>query len=148
MIVGDSGSAPAALSLPHADGYGEQDKLTDGDDAPVVAGCPTLNVAHLIGETKTLAIDQALARSTAKLTVAAGSGAFLDVTVLHSFDSLFGGAKAAAKTGSNIRPSRLPSPARYETSVRPVASRASWNANAACLCVAPGRQSSQLIRLR
>src|SRR6266853_2510345 len=43
---------------------GEQDKLTDGDDAPVVAGGPTLNVAHLIGETKTLAVDQALARST------------------------------------------------------------------------------------
>src|SRR3954466_13293967 len=43
---------------------GEQDKLTDADDAPVVSGCPTLNVAHLIGEMETLAVDQALARST------------------------------------------------------------------------------------
>jgi len=29
---------------------GEQDKLTDADDAPVVSGCPTLNVADLIGD--------------------------------------------------------------------------------------------------
>jgi len=32
---------------------GEQDQLTDGDDAAVVVGGPALNIAHLIGETKT-----------------------------------------------------------------------------------------------
>src|ERR1700738_2626224 len=53
------------VEQPSIAGFGrEQNKLTDGDDAPVVAGCPTLNVAHFIGETKTLAIDQALDRST------------------------------------------------------------------------------------
>ena len=43
------------VEQPSVAGFGgEQDKLTDGDDAPVVAGCPTLNVAHLIGETELL----------------------------------------------------------------------------------------------
>ncbi len=44
---------------------GEQDQLTDGDDAAVVmSGCPALDIAHLIGETKTLALHDPLARST------------------------------------------------------------------------------------
>ena len=43
---------------------GEQDQLTDGDDALIVTGCPTLNVAHLFGETKAFAVEEALARST------------------------------------------------------------------------------------
>ena len=33
----------------------KRDQLTDGDDAAVVSGCPALNIAYLIGETKTLA---------------------------------------------------------------------------------------------
>ena len=43
---------------------GEQDQLTESDDAAVVVGCPALNIAHLIGEPKTLALDDPLARST------------------------------------------------------------------------------------
>ena len=43
---------------------GEQDQLTDSEDAAVVIGCPGLNIAHLIGETETLALDDRLARST------------------------------------------------------------------------------------
>jgi hypothetical protein len=43
---------------------GEQDQLTDSEDAAVVIGCPALNIAHLIGETETLALDDRLARST------------------------------------------------------------------------------------
>src|SRR3984893_15719710 len=53
------------VEQPSIAGFGrEQNKLTDGDDAPIVAGCPTLKVMHFIGETKTLAVVQALARST------------------------------------------------------------------------------------
>src|SRR6476646_6820645 len=43
---------------------GEQDQLTDGDDAAVVVGGAALNIAHLVGETKTLALDDPLARSS------------------------------------------------------------------------------------
>src|SRR4029077_9830131 len=43
---------------------GEQDQLTDSEDAAVVIGCPALNIAHLIGETETLALHDLLARST------------------------------------------------------------------------------------
>src|SRR6202030_3486023 len=43
---------------------GEQDQLTDGNDVAVVIGGPALNIAHLIGQTKTLALDDPLARST------------------------------------------------------------------------------------
>src|ERR1700738_3633341 len=42
---------------------GEQDQLTDGNDVAVVIGGPALNIAHLIGQTKTLALDDPLARS-------------------------------------------------------------------------------------
>ena len=42
---------------------GEQDQLTDGDDAAVVIGRVALNVAHLIGQTKILAPDDLLAGS-------------------------------------------------------------------------------------
>jgi hypothetical protein len=42
---------------------GEQDQLSDDDDAAVVIGCPPLNVAHLIGQTRTLALHDPLARS-------------------------------------------------------------------------------------
>lgn len=38
----------------------EQDELTDADHASGVVGCPTLNVADLIGEMETLTVDQAL----------------------------------------------------------------------------------------
>src|SRR5580693_125898 len=43
---------------------GEQDQLTDGTDAAVVISGPALNIAHLIGHPKTLALDDPLARST------------------------------------------------------------------------------------
>src|ERR1700736_4456158 len=43
---------------------GEQDQLTDGNDAAVVIGCPALDIAHLIGQTKTLALHNPLAWST------------------------------------------------------------------------------------
>src|SRR5690242_5327304 len=43
---------------------GEQDQPTEGDDAAVLIGGPALNIAHLIGETKTLALHDPLARST------------------------------------------------------------------------------------
>src|SRR4029077_6371881 len=36
----------------------------DGDDAAVVVGGAALNIAHLVGETKTLALDDPLARSS------------------------------------------------------------------------------------
>ena len=36
--------------------------LTDTDHASGVVGCPTLNVADFIGETKALAVHHALAR--------------------------------------------------------------------------------------
>src|SRR6516162_2507031 len=42
----------------------EQDKLTDRDDSSVVPGRAALNIAYLVGETKVLAVNPALARST------------------------------------------------------------------------------------
>src|SRR5437667_10942555 len=54
---------------------GEQDELTDGDDAAVVIGGPALNIAHLIGQPKALALDDPLARSTPdRFSTASGSG--------------------------------------------------------------------------
>src|SRR5438552_9556716 len=41
----------------------EEDKLPDSNDSSVASGCATLNVAYLIGETKILAVNHALARS-------------------------------------------------------------------------------------
>src|SRR6202023_2261301 len=43
---------------------GEQDQLTDSDDAAVVIGCPALDIAHLIGQKKTLALHNPLTWST------------------------------------------------------------------------------------
>ena len=43
---------------------GEQDNLTDRNDAPIMLGSPAQNVANFVGETKVLAIHHALARST------------------------------------------------------------------------------------
>src|SRR5260370_9912538 len=51
----------------------EQDELTDADHASGVVGCPTLNVADLIGETKALAVHHALARSTLDAGVCHGT---------------------------------------------------------------------------
>src|SRR5215470_17861572 len=42
---------------------GEQDQLTDGDDTSVLMGRLTLNIAHLIGQTKIPAADNLLAGS-------------------------------------------------------------------------------------
>src|SRR6202045_3547509 len=54
---------------------GEQDQLTDGDDVAVVIGGPALNIAHLIGQTKTLALDDPLTRSTPdRFSTASGPG--------------------------------------------------------------------------
>src|SRR5580693_499357 len=69
-LLSPSRASPTASRLtgssrPGIAGFGgEQDQLTDGDDAAVVIGCPALNIAHLIGETKTLALHDPLARST------------------------------------------------------------------------------------
>src|ERR1700724_2707906 len=50
-------------------------QLTDGNDVAVVIGGPALNIAHLIGETKTLALDDPLARSTPdRFSTASGPG--------------------------------------------------------------------------
>src|ERR1700730_8992063 len=43
---------------------GEQDQLTEGDDAAVVIGCSALNIAHLIRQTETLALYDPPAGST------------------------------------------------------------------------------------
>jgi Flp pilus assembly protein TadD len=61
------------IEQPGISGLGrEQDKLTDRDDSSVVSGCAALNVAYLIGETKVLAVNHALARS--KLDGSSGGG--------------------------------------------------------------------------
>ena len=62
-ITGEpGGELIGRVEEPGIAGFGrEQDKLTDGDDAPVMVGGATLNVADLIGETEALAIDHALA---------------------------------------------------------------------------------------
>ena len=62
----------------------EQDELTDADHASGVVGCPTLNVADLIGETKALAVHHALARST----LDAGVCGDLLLFVYHCFDRI------------------------------------------------------------
>src|SRR6478609_6275463 len=51
----------------------EQDELTDTDHVSGVVGCPTLNVADFIGETKALAVHHALARSTLDAGVCHGT---------------------------------------------------------------------------
>src|SRR5246127_619045 len=64
------------VEQPSVAGFGrEQDQLTDGDEAAVVIGGPALNVADLIGQTKTLALDDPLARSTPdRFSTASGPG--------------------------------------------------------------------------
>src|SRR5215471_17158062 len=53
------------IEQPGISGLGrEQDKLTDRDDSSVVSGGAALNVAYLIGETKVLAVNHALAWRT------------------------------------------------------------------------------------
>src|SRR5947208_3653047 len=59
-----AGSSSQASPLGSRGFGGEQDQLTDRDDAAVAVGCPALNIAHLIGQTKTLAFHDPLARST------------------------------------------------------------------------------------
>src|SRR5258705_12282937 len=59
------GELVGEVEQPGITGFGgEQDPLTDRDDAAVAVGCPALNIAHLIGQTKTLAFHDPLARST------------------------------------------------------------------------------------
>jgi hypothetical protein len=66
---------------------GEQDQLTDGDDAAVVIGGPALNIAHLIGQPETPAFHDPLARSTPDcFPTLAGLGG----TAMESFTQLFG----------------------------------------------------------
>src|SRR3981189_2807543 len=66
----------SGVEQPSIAGFGgEQDQLTDGNDAAVVIGSPALNIAHLIGHTKTLALDDPLARSTPdRFSTASGPG--------------------------------------------------------------------------
>src|SRR6476620_8443745 len=53
------------VEQPGIAGFGaEQDQLTDGDDAAVMIGCPAPDIAHLIGQTKILALHNPLAWST------------------------------------------------------------------------------------
>ena len=45
------------IEQPRIAGFGrEENQLANGDNAPVVLGSPTLNVAHLVGKAKTLAV--------------------------------------------------------------------------------------------
>jgi hypothetical protein len=53
------------VEQPSIAGFGrEEDERAERDDARIVVGCPVLNVADLIGETKVLALDDALAGSS------------------------------------------------------------------------------------
>ena len=50
------GEPISGVEQPGIAGFGgEQDQLTEGDDVAVMWGGPALNIAHLIGETKTFA---------------------------------------------------------------------------------------------
>src|SRR6516162_4408242 len=57
------GQLIGGVEQPGIAGFGGE-QLTDGDDAAVMSGCPALDIVHLIGETKTLALHDPLARST------------------------------------------------------------------------------------
>src|ERR1700719_671644 len=57
------GTLDAVVPLP-IDREGDIGFFDIGDDSSVVFGCATLNIAYLIGETKALAINHALAGST------------------------------------------------------------------------------------
>src|SRR5207302_11493675 len=64
------------IEQPGISGFGrEQDKLTERDNSSVVSGGAALNVAYLIGETKVLAVNPALARSTLDGCSGGGHGA-------------------------------------------------------------------------
>jgi hypothetical protein len=82
------GQAIGRVEQPGIAGFGgEQDQLTKGDDAAVVFGGPALNVAHLIGETKALAVDDPLVRSTLDgFSTRAG----LEGMAMELFTQLFG----------------------------------------------------------
>src|SRR5215471_15229463 len=58
------GQVVERIQQPGIAGFGrEQNQLANADNAPVVLGSPLLNVAHLVGKPKTLAIHYPLARS-------------------------------------------------------------------------------------
>src|SRR6516164_2784546 len=63
------------IEQPGISGLGrEQDKLTDRDDSSVVSGGAALNIAYLIGETKVLAVNHALAWCTLDGSSGGGHG--------------------------------------------------------------------------
>src|SRR6516164_1126326 len=63
------------IEQPGISGLGrERDKLTDRDDSSVVSGGAALNVAYLIGETKVLAVNHALAWCTLDGSSGGGHG--------------------------------------------------------------------------
>src|ERR1700756_5193077 len=82
MWIGSGSPSPASRAASWSEGSSshaiarfarEQDELTDTDHASGVVGCPTLNVADFIGETKALAVHHALARSTLDAGVCHGT---------------------------------------------------------------------------
>lgn len=85
-IVGQScGELIGGVQQPRIAGIrGKQDKLADGNDAPIVIGCPALNVANLVDQTRGLVIHHALARSTLDRF------ATLPVFAMELFTKLFG----------------------------------------------------------
>jgi hypothetical protein len=57
--------AIGGVEKPGITGFGgEQDQLANRYDAAIMVGCPTLNIAHLIGKTKILALHDPVVRST------------------------------------------------------------------------------------
>src|SRR6516165_11723613 len=63
------------IEQPGISGLGrEQDKLTDRDDSSVASGGAASNVAYLIGETKVLAVNHALAWCTLDGSSGGGHG--------------------------------------------------------------------------
>jgi hypothetical protein len=76
---------------------GEQDHLTDGDDAAVVIGRPALDIAYLISQTKIPAPDDLLAGSTLEvLRPLVGLGG----NAMELFTQLFGDLLAFVSTAS------------------------------------------------
>src|SRR5271166_1242616 len=58
------GEAIGGVKEPSVACFGrEQDKLADGDNASVLSGGPSLDVANLVGESKPRAVEHSFARS-------------------------------------------------------------------------------------
>ena len=68
------GESIGRVEQPGVAGFGrEQDKLTNGDDAPMAVSRPALDVADLVGEAKALPLHHLFARPTPdRLSIPAG----------------------------------------------------------------------------